>query len=228
MNRITNESFRFFGLEVELWRIGESPEAPKFNIVSKPNNWSRSVAQAARTIDDSKLSPIAVMQRAYWDALHIVLNEVSGPVSGNGKAQSRFWIAGETPRHGAPGVEGVGIEPALVGASRTLRRVGAVLCERARKRERHLRVVGRLSGDGVPATALGEFTHTIRIGGADGCRRLELDQAAESVAGKLTEQTALSAGDERSDVGDTQGLFVVCHDVALDHVGQSGRVCGNS
>lgn len=92
LNRITDESFRFFGLEVELWRIGESPAAPKFNIVSKPNNWSRSVAQAARTIDDSKLSPIAVMQRAYWDALHVVLNEVSGPVSGNRKAQSRFWM----------------------------------------------------------------------------------------------------------------------------------------
>lgn len=60
LNRITDESFRFFGLEVELWRIGESPAAPKFNIVSKPNNWSRSVAQAARAIDDSKLSPTAL------------------------------------------------------------------------------------------------------------------------------------------------------------------------
>ena len=66
LKKITDESFRFFGLEVELWRIGESPAAPKFNIVSKPNNWSRSVAQAARAIDDSKLSPTAVMQRAYW------------------------------------------------------------------------------------------------------------------------------------------------------------------
>ena len=57
LNKITDESFRFFGLEVELWRIGESSAAPKFNVVSKPNNWSRSVAQAARAIDDSKLSP---------------------------------------------------------------------------------------------------------------------------------------------------------------------------
>jgi hypothetical protein len=45
LNKITDESFRFFGLEVELWRIGESPAAPKFNIVSKPNDWSRSVAR---------------------------------------------------------------------------------------------------------------------------------------------------------------------------------------
>jgi hypothetical protein len=40
LNKITNESFRFFGLEVELWRIGNSPAAPKFNVVSKPNEWS--------------------------------------------------------------------------------------------------------------------------------------------------------------------------------------------
>ena len=92
LNKITDESFRFFGLEVELWRIGESSAAPKFNVVSKPNNWSRSVAQAARAIDDSKLSPTAVMQRAYWDALHAVLNEVAGPVSGNRKAQPQSWM----------------------------------------------------------------------------------------------------------------------------------------
>ena len=40
-------NFQFFGLEVELWQIGDSPAAPKFNVVSKPNDWSQSVAQAA-------------------------------------------------------------------------------------------------------------------------------------------------------------------------------------
>ncbi len=37
LNEITDESINFFGLEVELWRIGESPVAPKFNVVSQPN-----------------------------------------------------------------------------------------------------------------------------------------------------------------------------------------------
>ena len=60
LNQITDESFRFFGLEVEFWRIGNSPAAPKFNIVSKPNDWSQSVACSAlaryrrcRTIRDA-------------------------------------------------------------------------------------------------------------------------------------------------------------------------------
>ena len=68
LNKITDQSFRFFGLEVELWRIGDSPAAPKFNIVSKPNDWSHSVAQAVRAIDDAELSETRVMQRAYWAA----------------------------------------------------------------------------------------------------------------------------------------------------------------
>src|SRR5690242_9746546 len=56
LNKITDDSFRFFGLEVELWRIGSSPAAPKFNIVSKPNDWSHSVRKAADAIDDGELS----------------------------------------------------------------------------------------------------------------------------------------------------------------------------
>ena len=83
LNKITDESFRFFGLEVELWRIGESPAAPNFNIISKPNDWSRSVARAARSIDDSELSETRVMQREYWGGLHKALATANGPVSGN-------------------------------------------------------------------------------------------------------------------------------------------------
>src|SRR4029077_17139393 len=78
LNRITDESFRFFGLEVELWRIGDSPAAPKFNMVFKPNDWSQSVAQAARAIDDAQLSETRIMQRAYWAAFDKVLSAARG------------------------------------------------------------------------------------------------------------------------------------------------------
>lgn len=36
-NENTEEHLRFFGVEIELWKIGGSLPAPKFNIVSKPN-----------------------------------------------------------------------------------------------------------------------------------------------------------------------------------------------
>ncbi|MBC2734160.1 MAG: DUF4268 domain-containing protein [Desulfobacteraceae bacterium] len=48
LNRITDEQFRFFGLEVELWKIGDSHVAPKFNIISKPNDWVKATRKTSR------------------------------------------------------------------------------------------------------------------------------------------------------------------------------------
>ncbi len=65
LNKITDESYRFFGLEVELWQIDDSPMAPKFNVVSTPNDWSRSFGRAARAVDESNLSAKKLIQLNY-------------------------------------------------------------------------------------------------------------------------------------------------------------------
>lgn len=66
LNEVTNGRIRFFGLEVELWRIDESPPAPKFNVISKPNEWSRSVSAAARRIDSEELTELRKRYVDYW------------------------------------------------------------------------------------------------------------------------------------------------------------------
>ena len=66
LNRITDSDFNFFGLEVELWRIGESLAAPKFNVTSKPNDWSRSVTAAAHQLEAGELSETRQMQLEFW------------------------------------------------------------------------------------------------------------------------------------------------------------------
>ena len=38
LNRISHEGVRFFGVEIELWRIGDSAPAPMFNIVAVPKS----------------------------------------------------------------------------------------------------------------------------------------------------------------------------------------------
>lgn len=51
LNEITNDGVRFFGMEIELWRIGDSAPAPRFNVVCKPNNWKKAViSQTKREI----------------------------------------------------------------------------------------------------------------------------------------------------------------------------------
>ena len=66
LNEITDDRFNFFGLEVELWRIGDSLAAPKFNTISKPNDWTRDVNVAARAIAAGPLTDTRQRQLAYW------------------------------------------------------------------------------------------------------------------------------------------------------------------
>lgn len=77
LNNITDDSINFFGLEVELWQIGDSSVAPKFNIVSKPNDWSRSVGRAARQIETGALTDIKATQLEFWTKFADKLKETS-------------------------------------------------------------------------------------------------------------------------------------------------------
>lgn len=58
LNENTRENIRFFGLEIEVWRIDDSLPAPKFNIVAKPNDWTKN-----RPIE---LPPVKMAQLEFW------------------------------------------------------------------------------------------------------------------------------------------------------------------
>ena len=66
LNEISNEQIAFFALEIELWRINESPPAPKFNIVCSPNEWAKTIKGISinRTLSDTKL-----LQKEFWGSL---------------------------------------------------------------------------------------------------------------------------------------------------------------
>ena len=74
LNSVT-EGVEFFGLEIELWKIGNSDPAPKFNVVSKPNDWSRTVAAQST----EALTPTKQLQLEYWTAFRDVLVSAEGP-----------------------------------------------------------------------------------------------------------------------------------------------------
>ena len=73
LNDISTEDYSFFGIEMELWKIGESEPAPKFNIVVSPNEWSKSVktsTSTTRTLTDTK-----ILQKEFWTELKDYFNE---------------------------------------------------------------------------------------------------------------------------------------------------------
>ncbi len=72
LNGITEDTFSFFGIEIELYRIGDSSPAPMFNIVSKPNDWSKQVKKSAgaQNATDTKL-----LQQEFWQGLKDYMEE---------------------------------------------------------------------------------------------------------------------------------------------------------
>jgi hypothetical protein len=66
LNEITDREFNFFGLEIELWKIGSSPIAPKFNVICKPNDWIKTVSEAKTQIQSGNLSETKKLQLEYW------------------------------------------------------------------------------------------------------------------------------------------------------------------
>lgn len=73
LNEHTDESINMFGLEIELWRIGNSPIAPKFNIISQPNDWSRTIQQAAA--GSGEVSEHKQFQLQFWTAFRQYMEE---------------------------------------------------------------------------------------------------------------------------------------------------------
>lgn len=65
LNEHTRDNVQFFGIQVELWKIGNSDPAPRFNIVSKPNNWVRAVVRASNE-GNRALTEIREIQLKYW------------------------------------------------------------------------------------------------------------------------------------------------------------------
>ena len=76
LNEITDEKFSFFGLEIELWRIGDSPMAPKFNVVSHPNDWTKTVSRISR----NELTSVQQLYLEYWTTLRDLLEERNGVI----------------------------------------------------------------------------------------------------------------------------------------------------
>lgn len=114
LNEITMEDVRFFALEVELWKIGDSVAAPKFNVVSKPNDWSRSTSGAKRAISDGDVSATQQFYLDYWTAFEEVLQDRSRRVR-SVKAQPQNWMV-----HGL-GKTGVSLNCALNRKENSLR-----------------------------------------------------------------------------------------------------------
>lgn len=87
LNDITGEGHDFFACELELWRIGDSLPAPRFNVVVRPNDWAREV-QDNMTGEPSELR---MTYRRYWEGLNEVLAAAASGVPQR-KPHHESWL----------------------------------------------------------------------------------------------------------------------------------------
>ena len=95
LNRATATGFNFFGLEVELWQIGSSPFAPKFNVVSQPNDWSRTVQEQAAAA--GQMSSNEQLHFDFWTQFREFL-EARGSAVRTTRPSARHWMSAPVGR----------------------------------------------------------------------------------------------------------------------------------
>lgn len=63
LNDHTDDKINIFAIKMELWQIGDSPYAPKFQIISKPNDWAKAIKKSTA---QSNLTDTKLMQLEFW------------------------------------------------------------------------------------------------------------------------------------------------------------------
>lgn len=68
LNRITDKEFNFFGVEIELIKIGDSLAAPMFNVIAKPNGWSKDVKSSSNKSSNENRTEVENYRYDFWSA----------------------------------------------------------------------------------------------------------------------------------------------------------------
>jgi hypothetical protein len=82
LNENSSESVAFFGIKLEVWQIDNSAPAPKFQIISKPNEWAKILKQGKGS---DELTETKLKQLDFWTKFKAY-------------AQERTKISLQTPR----------------------------------------------------------------------------------------------------------------------------------
>jgi hypothetical protein len=97
MNEKTDEKIRLFGIDVKLFQIGNSAPAPRFEIISQPNDWTKTVqhsAEAGREVTEHKL-----LQQRFWQEFRQFMEEKDSFVRCQ-KPAPQHWLTHSIGRSG--------------------------------------------------------------------------------------------------------------------------------
>jgi hypothetical protein len=89
LNEHTDESIRFFGLRVEVLRIGSSEPAVQFSMIAQPNDYQRGLRTVA---SEARAGGRGIVYKAFWEKLLERLHNEHPGWTRARKAQAQNWM----------------------------------------------------------------------------------------------------------------------------------------
>jgi hypothetical protein len=71
LNEISTEEFNFFGVQIEAWKINNGPAAPRFDVIARPNEWTKKVRSSISQSSPNK-GERAEQYREFWSGFSSV------------------------------------------------------------------------------------------------------------------------------------------------------------
>lgn len=87
LNEVTDEDLNIFAIKMELWKIGNSLPAPKFNIICSPNDWSKAIK---RNSNSQNLTDNNLIQLDFWKGFADYISTQKTSFKAR-KAQAQHW-----------------------------------------------------------------------------------------------------------------------------------------
>ena len=87
LNEHTDQKINIFAIQMEVWRIGDSPYAPKFHVIAKPNDWAKAVKKAT---NQTELTDTKLLQLDFWSKFKEYVQDNDGKIKLR-KAYPQHW-----------------------------------------------------------------------------------------------------------------------------------------
>lgn len=87
LNEHTDQQINIFAIQMEVWKIADSPYAPKFQVIGKPNDWAKAVKKIS---NQGELSDTKLLQFEFWSKFKEYVRDNNGKIKLR-KAYPQHW-----------------------------------------------------------------------------------------------------------------------------------------
>ena len=88
LNEKTDNTLHIFVIRMEVWKIGDSKPAPKFQVICSPNDWAKIIK--GTSTGNNKLSDTNLLQLDFWTEFNTYMTEKS-PGFKSRKPRPQHW-----------------------------------------------------------------------------------------------------------------------------------------